>query len=192
MTVYQRLPTARPVVVGDRRKAVRRRARQGKVRLMTRPYALRTALCLPSALLLATALVACGGDDEDSGKDRPSLVESSDPGLAVTDGTTPDDLLTCLTDASLPAVAKDSVPLGVDVPVAGIEVTSLEGWDGTQGADLWVFADPATAEEYRSYITLSDVDTETSRVAGNVVVRYFYVPTEDDQQLAALDACLPA
>ena len=155
---------------------------------------LRTALSLPAILLLATGLVACGGGDSDDGEqaDARTSSESSSPGMAVTDGITTDDLVGCLSDASLPATHKDSVPLGVDVPVEGIEVTPLDGWDGTQGADLWVFTDPAAAEEYRSYITLADEDTPTSRLTGNVVVRYYYVPAADDAQLTALDACLPA
>ena len=44
--------------------------------------------------------------------------------------------------------------------------------------------------ENRAAITLSDQDTPTSRLTGNVVVRYFYVPEEGDAQLAAMDGCL--
>lgn len=163
---------------------------------MTSPQAMRAALVLPTVLLLAgAALSACGGDDSgdgDQATETPTAAESSSGGLEVTDGISTDDLLTCLTDADLPATKDDTVPLGVDVPVEGIEVAPLDGWDGDQGAQLWVFADPAAAAENRSMITLSDEDTPTSRIAGNVVVSYYAVHEPGDQQLAALDACLPS
>jgi hypothetical protein len=157
---------------------------------VTRPPAL--FLC---ALLLATSLAACGDDGSDkSGSTRETSAppSGSSGGLVVTEGISTDDLVGCLSDADLPAVHDDAVPLGVEVPVEGIEVTPLDAWDGTQGVQLWVFTDPAAAEENRVYITLSEEDTPTTRVAGNVVVSYYSVPTEGDAQLAALDACLPA
>jgi hypothetical protein len=159
---------------------------------VNRPNALRAALVLPTVALLATGLVACGGDDSDepAGGSETTASASGDGGLVVTDGTSPDDLLACLTDADLPAVADDATPMGVDVPVQGIEVKPLDGRDGTQGVELWVFADPASAAENRAAITLSDEDTPTSRLTGNVVVRYFYAPEEGDEQLASVDGCL--
>ena len=166
---------------------------------MNRASALRAVLVLPTVLLLGTsALVACGGDGSDGGSDAgratdaASIAESTGADLEVTDGISPDDLLGCLTDADLPALLDDATPMGVEVPTQGIEVTPLDGWDGTQGAELWVFSDPAAAEANRAMITLSDEDTPTTRVAGNVVVRYFAVPEPDDQQLDDLDACLPS
>jgi len=164
---------------------------------VNRPRALRGALVLPAVLLLGTSLAACGGDgsgasDGDQGSDAPTSAESTSAGLEVTDGISPDDLVGCLTDADLPASTKDSAPMGVEVPTQGIEVKPLDGWDGEQGVDLWVFSDPTAAEDNRAMITLSDKDTPTTRVAGNVVVRYFAVPEPDDQQIADLDACLPS
>ena len=158
-----------------------------------RPHALRAALVLPAVVLLGTALVGCGGDDsEGMGSDPPTTAGSTGAGLEVSDGISPDDLLGCLADAGLPAELTDTTPLGVEVATEGIEVQPLDGWDGDQGVDLWVFADPAAAAANRAAITLSDEDTPTSRIAGNVVVRYFAVPEPHDQQLADLDACLPS
>lgn len=163
---------------------------------MNRPNVLRTALVGPTVLLLGTALAACGGSDASDGDPgaagTSSAAGSTGAGLEVTDGTSPDDLLGCLTDAGLPAGMNDATPMGVEDPTQGIEVKPLDGWDGTQGVELWVFADPTAAAANRAMITLSDEDTPTTRIAGNVVVRYFAVPEPGDQQLADVDACLPS
>ncbi|WP_205472720.1 hypothetical protein [Nocardioides sp. SYSU D00038] len=161
-----------------------------------RTAATRRPVRLLAGLALAgTVLAGCGGDDEPTPAPTPAA-SAADPtpapagGLVVTDGTTPEELLGCLTDAGLAATAQDSVPFGVEVPVAGVEVAPMSGRDGTQGADLWVFADPTAAEDNRSTITLADADTPTSWVAGNVVARLYY-PAGDDPEVTALRACLP-
>ena len=56
----------------------------------------------------------------------------------------PDDLLDCLEAAGLPVAATDTTPMGVEVPVEGLEVGPLAGntgGDSEQGADLWVFTE---------------------------------------------------
>jgi hypothetical protein len=147
-------------------------------------------LALPTILLIVGATTACGGDTV---APSPTATTSTAGGFTVSEGTSPQDLLACLQQAGLPAVDKDSTPLGVEVPVHGIEVGPLTG-EGTQeqGADLWVFTDPTSAEEHRAEITLSEQDTPTTRVAGNVVVRLFYVPDPSDPQIGALEDCLPS
>jgi len=132
---------------------------------------------------------ACGGgDDVKSSKDPPSAVGTTE--TLVYDDTSPEDLISCLTDAGLPAALNDATPVYVEVPVTGVEIEPL-GDDPDQGVDLWVFADPAIAEENRVNITLSEEDTPTSKVNGNVVVDYFYVPLADDPAISAVDGCLP-
>jgi hypothetical protein len=146
-------------------------------------------MAVPAVLLLA-ALTGCGDGDPE-----PEAAPSSDPtGFAVEEGITPEDLLTCLEDAGLPAVLDDATPMGVEVPVQGIEVEPLDtGRQGSpQGASLWVFADPAAAEENRPYITLSDEDTPPSTLAANVVVTYFYAPSDADVETLKIRECLPA
>lgn len=158
-----------------------------------RRYPRPRGLVLPAILLIVGGTAACG-DEKGGGTDpSPDDTSTSAGGFTVSEGVSPQDLLACLQQADLPAVDKDSTPLGVDVPVHGIEVGPLTG-EGTQeqGADLWVFADPATAEEHRVEITLSDEDTPTSRVAGNVVVRLYYPADPSSPEIKALDDCLPA
>lgn len=143
-----------------------------------------------SVLLLLVCLTSCGG----GGDPEPESEPTAAAGFTVEDGIAPDDLLGCLEEAGLPVTAKDSTPMGVDVPVEGLEVGPLEGGtsgDSPQGADLWVFTSAAAASENRASITLSDEDTPSSWVVGNVVARLFYADTDDDPQIQALRSCLP-
>ncbi|MCW2764323.1 MAG: hypothetical protein JWO11_282 [Nocardioides sp.] len=159
---------------------------------MHRSLCFRRPVLLSAILLLVGGAIGCGGDE--SGTPAPATSDApTAAAFTVTDGTSPADLLACLQDADLPAVDKDSLPMGVEVPVRGIEVGPLSADGGDdQGADLWVFTDPAAAADNRAMITLSDQDTPTSRVAGNVVVRFFHAPDQTAPQLVALLACLPA
>lgn len=152
----------------------------------------RVVTRLAPALVLLVALAGCGGDD-DPEPESGAAPSGSPAGFAVEDGVAPDDLLSCLEEAGLPVVAGDATPLGVEVPVAGLEVGPLDGagGDSEQGADLWVFASGTAAAENRAAITLSDKDTPTSWVAGNVVVRLFYAAAEGDPQIESLRTCLP-
>lgn len=148
-------------------------------------------MAVPAVLLLA-ALTGCGGDADPEPETAPS--SSGPTGFTVEDGITPEDLLACLEDAGLPAVMDDATPMGVEVPVQGIEVEPLDtGRQGSpQGVSLWVFTDPGAAEENRPYISLTDEDTPTSTIAANVVVRYFYAPADTDVETLAVQDCLPA
>ena len=151
---------------------------------------------VPAVTLLALvscSLVSCGGgsDPEPQAHDSSSAAAA---GLTVEDGITPDDLLDCLEAAGLPVAATDTTPMGVEVPVEGLEVGPLAGGtsgDSEQGADLWVFASSTAAAENRATITLADEDTPTSWVAGNVVVRLFHAAPGDDPQIVSLQDCLP-
>lgn len=147
---------------------------------------------LAPVLLLLVFLTACGGGSDPEPKSGPTAETAA--GFTVEDGIAPDDLLGCLEEAGLPVTAKDSTPMGVDVPVEGLEVGPLEGGtsgDSPQGADLWVFTSAAAASENRASITLSDEDTPSSWVVGNVVVRLFYAATDSDPQIESLRSCLP-
>lgn len=153
----------------------------------------RTASRLLPLLLLVGGLAACGGED---GSDPTPTADStsSEAGFTVEDGITPDDLLGCLEDAGLPVVEKSATPMGVEVPVEGLDVGPLEGGtgpDNPQGAALWVFTSASDAEENRPLITLAADDTPSSWVAGNVVVRLFYPAADGDPQVEALRGCLP-
>lgn len=143
-------------------------------------------------LLLLAGLAGCGGDGDPEPQADPA--SSTPTGFAVEEGVTPEELVTCLEDAGLPAVMDDATPMGVEVPVQGIEVEPLDtGRQGSpQGASLWVFTDPAAAEENRPYITLSDEDTPLSTLAANVVVTYFYAPADTDVETLKIRECLPA
>ena len=174
---------------------------------------LANPLAVASLALLAALAVGCGGDDSsDSGsaRDTPSASDtpapsddvsdtaSADGGLTVTDGIAPEDLLDCLTGAGLDAELSDATPLGVDVPVATIELSGMTGYseDTEQGGYLYVFADPATAQEQASAVTLGGSDNpDNSRFAIHQnVVRALSVivseaaPSADEQ---ALFDCLP-
>jgi len=172
-----------------------------------------------AALVLVAALAAgCGGDDSsavDSSPGTPatssapaqttpaSSDDASDPAsggpsLTVTDGITPEDLLDCLTGAGLDAQLSDSTPMGVDVPVAEIQLSGMTDYSGDtgQGGYLYVFADPATAQQEASLVTLGGTDNQdNSRFAIHQnVVRALDVivseaaPSPDEQ---ALFGCLP-
>ena len=170
---------------------------------------MRRQLVLPCLLLVLTA-TGCGGKDDDStdSSDRSAhdsashtASASSEPagGLTVADGTTPDDLVGCLTDAGLDATTTDSVPFGVDVPVVEVDVTGMTDYEGgtRQGAELFVFADPATAADNADALTLGGSDDPSNNrygVHGNVVRVMSIVlapdPHTDDE--AALLGCLPS
>jgi hypothetical protein len=141
---------------------------------------LTTVALLAAAAPLTLVLTACGDDASSSGDGDAGDGAASPAAAEVTyEGADPDTLVTCLADAGVPSVLGDSVPLGVEVPVVGVEA---EG-----GATLWVFRTEADASDNRFLITLSEEDTPSSRLAGNVVVRY------DDPEVAPtteVDACL--
>ena len=86
---------------------------------------------------------------------------------------------------------------GVDDPHVEVHVDALEGFEGpgSQQADLYVFADPASARKNASYITLGgsdDPDDRRFEVGGNVVLTFYIItartPTSDE---AAVIGCLP-
>ena len=155
-----------------------------------------------TGLLLALTLIGCGGDDDGTAEDSPSqptsVSSSAGGGLSVTDGITPEELVSCLTDAGLDAAVADTTMMGVEDPHAKVEVADLEGYDGElrQGASLWVFADPEAAANNASYITVGGSDDPSNNrfaVSGNVVRVFFMVtdaePTSDE---AAVLACMPS
>ena len=175
-------------------------------------------LAVASLALVAALVAGCGGDDSsavDSSSDTPatspapsqttpaSSDDASDPAsggpsLTVTDGIAPGDLLDCLTGAGLDAQLSDSTPMGVDVPVAEIQLSGMTDYSGDtgQGGYLYVFADPATAQQEASLVTLGGTDNQdNSRFAIHQnVVRALDVivseaaPSPDEQ---ALFGCLP-
>jgi hypothetical protein len=130
------------------------------------------ALAAPLTLI-AVALAGCSDDSASADEPSPSAA------AIEYEGVSPDELVACLDDAGAPAAIGDSVPLGVEVPVVGVEA---EG-----GATLWVFRTVADAEDNRTAITLSEEDTPTSRQAGNVVLTYDYL---DTAPVDAVDGCL--
>jgi hypothetical protein len=167
----------------------------------------RRQLVLPCLLLVLTA-TGCGGDDADndsadSTASHPAshtASASSEPsgGLTVTDGITSEELVSCLTDAGLDATATDSVPFGVEVPVVEVEVTGMTDYEGGtgQGAQLFVFADPATAADNADVLTLGGSDDPTNNrfgVHGNVVrvMSIILAPDPHTDDEAALLGCLP-
>jgi hypothetical protein len=164
---------------------------------------------------VATLAAGCNGDDSSTASDpegagsssASSSVSSStsssapateDPGLTVTDGISPDELLACLTGAGLDAENTGSVPAGVDVPVAEIELHGMANYSGDpdQGGYLYVFADPATAEAEAAVVTLGgsdDHDNSRFAIHQNVVRALSVIvseaaPSKDEQ---ALFDCLP-
>ena len=169
---------------------------------------MRTLLTSVFAVLFVTLAGGCGGDSDDgksadpdpttSSSSSPSSSAAADEGLTVTDGITPDDLVGCLTDAGLDAAASDSVPFGVEVPVVEVEVTGMTdyGGDSRQGAQLYVFAEPASAADNAGVLTLGGSDDPANNRFGihrNVVRTMSIVlapdPHTDDE--AALLGCLP-
>lgn len=169
---------------------------------------MRTLLTTAVTTLVLSVLAAgCGGDSsddaaEDPSSSGPSAAASStaaSSGLTVTDGTTPDDLLACLTGAGLDAEVSDAVPFGVEVPVVEVDVTGMTDYSGgtTQGAELFVFADPATAADNAGVLTLGGSDDPSNNRFGvhQNVVRVMSIilapdPHTDDE--SALLGCLPS
>jgi hypothetical protein len=168
---------------------------------------------------VATLAAGCNGDDSSTASDPEGAGSSSasgsspasspadstssapateDPGLTVTDGISPDELLACLTGAGLDAENTGSVPAGVDVPVAEIELHGMANYSGDpdQGGYLYVFADPATAEAEAAVVTLGgsdDHDNSRFAIHQNVVRALSVIvseaaPSKDEQ---ALFGCLP-
>src|SRR4051812_10192700 len=90
-----------------------------------------------SAVLLAALATGCGdsGSEASAGEPTASTATTSTTSaapagrLTVTDGIEPEALLHCLTGAGLAAELSGSVPFGVDVPVARIEVTGLTDYE---------------------------------------------------------------
>jgi hypothetical protein len=167
---------------------------------------MRTLLTSSAATLLLVLTAGCGSDSSDgSAQDPPSSEPTTaasttapSSGLTVTDGTTPDDLLACLTGAGLDAEVSDSVPFGVEVPVVEVAVTGMTDYSGgtTQGAELFVFADPATAADNAGVLTLGGSDDPSNNRYGvhQNVVRVMSIilapdPHTDDE--SALLGCLP-
>ena len=163
-----------------------------------------------AACLLALTAAGCGGSSagdshEASGRKQSTPSSSPSPsgdprdhGLEVTDGITPGKLVDCLTAAGVQADTTDATMMGVDDQHVEVEAPAVDGSDGSgkQGADLYVFADPAAAADNASYITLGGSDDSTStknKVAGNVVLTFWYYPaaTPSAQEQAVLD-CLPS
>ena len=178
---------------------------------MTYAPAVPRLLLLLTALALALTGTACGSGDDDGDKasDQPSrsATSSTDPagsdeqssgGLTVTDGITPDDLVSCLTGAGLAAAATDATMLGVDDPHVEVHVDPFEGYEGptSQQADLYVFADPASAQKNAPYITLGgsdDPDDRRFKVGGNVVLTFYVITAgEPSSDEAAVMGCLPS
>ncbi len=168
---------------------------------------MRTLLSSAAAVFVVTLAAGCGGDSGDGKADEPRPTESTstaaddDSGdeLAVTDGITPDDLVGCLTDAGLDAAISDDVPFGVRIPVVEVEVTAMTDYSGgtDQGAQLFVFADPASAADNAGVLTLggSDDPAKTRFGVHQNVVRAMSIilapdPHTDDE--TALLGCLPA
>jgi uncharacterized protein (DUF1800 family) len=160
-------------------------------------------------LLVLTAAGCGGGGDSSSASsaqgDATSAAASPsatgdprDTGLVVTDGITPAQLVDCLTAAGLKASTDDATMMGVEDDQRNVRVDDMAGYDGpgSQGANLYVFTDPASAQESASTITLGGTDeTDNNRfaVAGNVVRELDSVMssthTADED---ALLGCLPS
>jgi hypothetical protein len=163
--------------------------------------------------LLASLVAGCGGDDSSTAADpgqgtstsstasassTPSNGATAGSGLTVTDGITPDDLVSCLTAAGIDAELSDATPLGIDVPVAEIDLSGMADYSGDtdQGGYLYVFADPDTAMAQASAVTLGgsdDPDNSRFAIHKNVVRALSIVvseasPSADEQ---ALFGCLP-
>ena len=160
---------------------------------------MRRLLPVTFAVLLALSAAGCGGGGDDGGDAvKPSHSSSApdDGGFTVTDGSTPDELVSCLTDAGLEAATTDTTMLGVDDPHVQVRVEDMEGFEGpgSQGADLWVFADPAAAADNASYITLGgsdDPEDRRAKVVGNVVLQFDIITAkEPNADEAAVLGCL--
>jgi hypothetical protein len=171
-------------------------------------------------LLLALTVAGCGGKDNDttahdsgdatgatseptSSDSTPSASNSSPSqspeggGLQVTNGISPDELMSCLTTAGLQATTDDSVPMGVSDPEQTIRVEQMQGYDGPgQGAYLYVFADPESAQKNAEIVTLGGTLSEPSNprfaISGNVVRAFDIItgakPTTDEANLLS---CIP-
>jgi hypothetical protein len=142
-----------------------------------------------SAMVVALALSGCGDDDDRGGSSEPEQRGLDADAEALVD---------CLDAASVDAGVNDSVPLGVDDDVVGVEAKDLpsevlkfDSGSGTlTGVDLWIFETGGTAEEARTAITLDTEDGDARWVDGRVVVRWFYPVDRTQQQAVAVDDCV--
>jgi hypothetical protein len=131
-------------------------------------------LAIAGCVARGAALVACG----DGGGDESELSAHAD------------QILSCATEAGLPAVAEDTTAFGVEVPHEHISVTVHSDAFGDESeADVWIFEDAAAAREARPAITFQDADTETNRIVGNSLVHYNSV-IPDPADAEALESCL--
>jgi hypothetical protein len=140
----------------------------------THPARHRRGAATALALLVLVGSAGCSAGD-----DEPQDATTAGEAAPTFDGVSPDDLRTCLGDAGIPSRTGTSVPLGVEDPV--IEV------DADGGVTLWVFPDAETAEANRSTITLTDSDTPSDTLVGNVVAHY---DDPDTAPTEAVDQCL--
>jgi hypothetical protein len=182
----------------------------------------RALLALPAllpALLLVLIAAGCGADDssgssstavdqqptapgagDPASTDPASPSASDDPrntGLVVSDGITPAELVDCLTGAGLRASTDEATMMGLDDDQRNVRVDDMEGFEGpgSQGANLYVFTDPASARESASAITLGGSDDASNNrfaVAGNVVRELDSIMSSTHtQDEDALLGCLP-
>lgn len=140
------------------------------VRHRSRPARLVAAAVTAVALVGAAAACGGGGDDADSLQSRSEALQ------------------TCLNDAGLRASTRDAVPFGVESAVLGVTVEGLS--DADNAAQVWLFETTEDAAEARPLITLVNEDDQRNALVGRTVLRFNYVPSDEDR--SGIEDCLVA
>lgn len=131
------------------------------------------------AVVMTGLLTGCGGSGDNADEPGESALDAAYAEVAD-----------CLGEAGFEVTGKESTPLGVEVPVQGMEVDLTAEQEG-QKLTVWVFESAEDAEENKTAITLSNEDLPNkSGVAGVTVFRFSYNAEEGAVYADTTMACL--
>lgn len=120
-------------------------------------------------------LGACSDDSEQDKAADPESVEVTKDGLASVEEVT-----ACLTSIGLDAEAIGQQPPSLTEPAKGLQAAlESEAFDD-QGVAFWIFETAEAAEANRLQITLAPIETPSSFVSKNLIVRFTYPPQGDE------------
>lgn len=148
----------------------------------------RGVLATAALAVCLSSLVACGDDDKsDEGKDDAAKTEITQDGKA-----TIGEITGCLSDAGFESTPIEETPAGLTAPAEGISVELPTDKFDDQSAAFWVFESAEDVEANRLAITLAPIDTPSSVVKANLVVKYVYPVAGDEPWVEEVTGCIDA